>query len=63
MQDGIENCLSFSSFVIMVLKRKLQKYTNLKKHLGSIPFRVDSKPKSIWVGQNLLTLKLATPPY
>jgi len=61
MQEGIENCLSFSPFVIMVLEKKLQKDTNMKRHMGSIPFRVDSKPKSIWVGQNLLTLKLPPP--
>jgi hypothetical protein len=61
MQEGIENCLSFSPFVIMVLEKKLHKNTNMKRHLGSIPFKVDSKPKSIWLGQNLLTLKLPPP--
>jgi hypothetical protein len=41
---------SFPSFVTMVLKKKYEK-TNLKIHLF-IPFRANSKPIFILLGQN-----------
>ncbi len=57
MQKGVEICVSFSLFVITMLKKTNFEKKNLKNYLY-IPLRAHSKPKCIWLGQKLLTLKL-----
>jgi hypothetical protein len=52
MQKLLKIYSLFSSFVIMVFKMKVVlKKKKSKKHL-SIPFRTNSKPKSILIGHN-----------
>jgi len=61
VQKGIEICVSFSLFVIMVLKKTNSAKKNLKRYIY-VPLRAHSKPKCIWLGQKLLTLKLTPIP-
>jgi hypothetical protein len=52
MQKLLKICSLYSSFVTMVFKMKVVlKKKSLKKHL-SIPFKENSKPKSILIGHN-----------